>query len=212
MFRRQILGRRDSFGKIYAVTQQLDMLQPQEICRKTVQIMEDVLENHSLTIYRMERTRVCPPYRRQRRNDAGAGILAGGGSVAGCAPCHRTGRAVGESRLPPGRPMYAAGVRQNGSLVVLIGLHTASEEQMTLYYQNLFRILCGLVETALVRAFEYESVVRENWYLPGTCLLRPAVFAEQLATACTLQEDKMAHHLLLQVTGRFKTGPKSTTG
>ena len=112
----------------------------------------------------------------------------------------------------PGRPMYAAGVRQNGSLVVLIGLHTASEEQMTLYYQNLFRILCGLVETALVRAFEYESVVRENWYLPGTCLLRPAVFAEQLATACTLQEDKMAHHLLLQVTGRFKTGPKSTTG
>lgn len=104
----------------------------------------------------------------------------------------------------PGRPMYAAGVRQNGSLVVLIGLYTASEEQMTLYYQNLFRILCGLVETALVRAFEYESVVRENWYLPDTCLLRPAVFAEQLATACTLQEDKMAHHLLLQVTGTFK--------
>ena len=55
LFRRQILGRRDSFGKIYAVTQQLDMLQPQEICRKTVQIMEDVLENHSLTIYRMEK-------------------------------------------------------------------------------------------------------------------------------------------------------------
>lgn len=71
----------------------------------------------------------------------------------------------------PGRPMYAAGVRQNGSLVVLIGLYTAGEEQMTLYYQNLFRILCGLVKTALVRAFAYESAVRENWYLPVTCLL-----------------------------------------
>ena len=106
--------------------------------------------------------------------------------------------------LLPGRPMYAAGVRQNGSLVVLIGLRTAGEEQMNLYYQNLFRILCGLVETALVRAFAYESAVRENWYLPGTCLLRPAVFAEQLATACTLQEEKMAHHLLLRVTGEFK--------
>ena len=67
-----------------------------------------------------------------------------------------------------------------------------------------FIILCGLVETALVRAFAYESAVRENWYLPGTCLLRPAVFAEQLATACTLQEEKMAHHLLLRVTGEFK--------
>ena len=62
----------------------------------------------------------------------------------------------------PGRPMYAAGVRQNGSLVVLIGLYTASEEQMTLYYQNLFRILCGLVETALVRALSTRALCEKT--------------------------------------------------
>ena len=101
--------------------------------------------------------------------------------------------------------MYAAGVRQNGSIVVLIGLRTAEENQMTLYYQNLFRILCGLVETALIRAFEYESAIQETWYLPGTCLMRPVPFAEQLANACTLQEDKMAQHLLLRVSGTFAT-------
>lgn len=200
-FRRQILGRRDSFGKIYAVTQQLDMLQPQEICRKTVQIMEDVLENHSLTIYRMEKNQGFA-----RLTAASAGMTPEPAYSLEVDQWLDVIRAIEQEGLwvnrgfLPGHPMYAAGVRQNGSLVVLIGLHTASEEQMTLYYQNLFRILCGLVETALVRAFEYESVVRENWYLPGTCLLRPAVFAEQLATACTLQEDKMAHHLLLQVT------------
>lgn len=204
LFRRQILGRRDSFGKIYAVTQQLDMLQPQEICRKTVQIMEDVLENHSLTIYRMEKNQGFA-----RLTAASAGMTPEPAYSLEVDQWLDVLRAIEQEGLwvnrgfLPGRPMYAAGVRQNGSLVVLIGLHTASEEQMTLYYQNLFRILCGLVETALVRAFEYESVVRENWYLPGTCLLRPAVFAEQLATACTLQEDKMAHHLL-QVTGKFK--------
>ena len=204
-FRRQILGRRDSFGKIYAVTQQLDMLQPQEICRKTVQIMEDVLENHSLTIYRMEKNQGFA-----RLTAASAGMTPEPAYSLEVDQWLDVIRAIEQEGLwvnrgfLPGRPMYAAGVRQNGSLVVLIGLYTASEEQMTLYYQNLFRILCGLVETALVRAFEYESVVRENWYLPDTCLLRPAVFAEQLATACTLQEDKMAHHLLLQVTGTFK--------
>ena len=35
---------------------------------------------------------------------------------------------------------------------MLISLRTAGENQMTLYYQNLFRILCGLVETAMTRA------------------------------------------------------------
>ena len=205
MFRRQILGRRDSFGKIYTVTQQLDMLQPQEIYRKTVQVMEDVLENHSLTIYRLEQNHTFA-----RLTAASAGLEP--------APAHsiEVARRLDVLRgieqeglwvnreLRPGLPMYAAGVRQNGTLVVPIGLRTATEEQMTLYYQNLFRILCGLVETALVRAFEYENAVRESWYLPGTCLLRPAVFAQKLESACTLQEDKMAHHLLLRVTGEFK--------
>ena len=177
-FRRQILGRRDSFGKIYAVTQQLDMLQPQEICRKTVQIMEDVLENHSLTIYRMEKNQGFA-----RLTAASAGMTPEPAYSLEVDQWLDVIRAIEQEGLwvnrgfLPGRPMYAAGVRQNGSLVVLIGLHTASEEQMTLYYQNLFRILCGLVETALVRAFEYESVVRENWYLPGTCLLRPAGYS-----------------------------------
>ena len=55
LFRHQILGRRDSFGKIYTVTQQLNTLQPQEIYRKTIQVMEDILENHSLTIYHLEK-------------------------------------------------------------------------------------------------------------------------------------------------------------
>lgn len=205
LFRRQILGRRDSFGKIYTVTQQLDMLQPQEIYRKTVQVMEDVLENHSLTIYRLEQNHTFA-----RLTAASAGLEP--------APAHsiEVARRLDVLRgieqeglwvnreLRPGLPMYAAGVRQNGTLVVLIGLRTATEEQMTLYYQNLFRILCGLVETALVRAFEYENAVRESWYLPGTCLLRPAVFAQKLKSACTLQEDKIAHHLLLRVTGEFK--------
>lgn len=43
------------FGKIYTVTQQLNTLQPQEIYRKTIQVMEDILENHSLTIYHLEK-------------------------------------------------------------------------------------------------------------------------------------------------------------
>ena len=171
MVRRQILGRRDSFGKIYAVTQQLDMLQPQEIYRKTVQIMEDVLENHSLTIYRMEKNHGFA-----RLTAASAGMTPEPAHSLEVEQWLDVIRAIEQEGLwvnrgfLPGHPMYAAGVRQNGSLVVLICLYTANEEQMTLYYQNLFRILCGLVETALVRAFEYESAVRENWYLPGTCV------------------------------------------
>ena len=130
LFRRQILGRRDSFGKIYAVTQQLDMLQPQEICRKTVQIMEDVLENHSLTIYRMEKNQGFA-----RLTAASAGMTPEPAYSLEVDQWLDVIRAIEQEGLwvnrgfLPERPMYAAGVRQNGSLVVLIGLHTASESR-----------------------------------------------------------------------------------
>lgn len=204
LFRRQILGRRDSFGKIYTVTQQLNTLQPQEIYHKTIQVMEDILENHSLTIYRLEKGHVFARLTAasSELQPVPARSLAVDKYVDVLRAIEQDGVWVNRT-FAPNRPMYAAGVRQNGTIVVLIGLRTAEESQMTLYYQNLFRILCGLVETALIRAFEYESAIQETWYLPGTCLMRPVPFAEQLATACTLQEDKMAQHLLLRVSGAF---------
>ena len=204
LFRRQILGRRDSFGKIYTVTQQLNTLQPQEIYHKTVQVMEDILENHSLTIYRMEKGQVFA-----RLTATSAGLQPSPPRSVAVDKYLDVIRAVEQDGIwvnrafVPDLPMYAAGVRQNGSIIVVIGLRTAAENQMTLYYQNLFRILCGLVETALIRAFEYENAIQKTWYLPGTCLMRTEPFAEQLATACTLQEDKMAQHLLLHVSGDF---------
>ena len=57
MFRRQILGRKDSFGKIYDVTRQLDDMQPEKLYYKTVQIMEDVLQNKSLAVYHLDDNR-----------------------------------------------------------------------------------------------------------------------------------------------------------
>ena len=52
---------------------------------------------------------------------------------------------------------------------------------MTLYYQNLFRILCGLVESALGRAFDYEAVAQDKRCVDGTCVLKQAAFGQELA-------------------------------
>ena len=87
---------------------------------------------------------------------------------------------------------------------MLVVLFDAVDDQLTLYYQNLFRILCGLAETALVRAFEYENAVYNEQHLPGTRVLRPAAFAAKLDASCTLKEEKMAQHLLLRVTDTFE--------
>ena len=199
-FRRQLLGRRDSFGKIYNVTRQLDVMQPQKLYHKTVQIMEDVLDNHSLAVYHLDdntqfaRLMACcaaqeGTARRSIKLDEYMPVLRA---------LEQDGLWVNRGLLPD-LPMYACGVRENGRLIVLIFLYEADGDQLTLYYQNLFRILCGLVETALTRAFEYENAAYREQHLPGTRVLRTPYFLEKLAASCAMQEDKVAQHLLLRV-------------
>ena len=50
-YRRQIVGRHDSFGKIFAVTQELDVFNPRDIYRKCCELLGEILENDSVTIY-----------------------------------------------------------------------------------------------------------------------------------------------------------------
>lgn len=70
---------------------------------------------------------------------------------------------------------------------------------MTLYYQNLFRILCGLVESALGRAFDYEAVAQDKRCVEGTCVLKQAAFGQELAAEQALADSKMGSYLLLRV-------------
>lgn len=196
---RQLLGRRDSFGKIYAVTRRLDVTQPQLLYRNALQVMQDVLETQSLTLYRpaaegtSARLAAASPACTQADRSLPEKVLRY------LWPTLAKGELWVNRALLSGLPMYAAAARRSGEPVLLLLQWEAQEEQLTLYEENLFRILSGLVETALVRALDYEDAVRQTQYLPGTQLLCVEAFTRRLAGACALQEAKMAAYLLLRV-------------
>ena len=54
MLRGQIIGRRDSFGKMYAMTRELDEVQPQKLYHTTIRIMQDTLGGDSFGVYRID--------------------------------------------------------------------------------------------------------------------------------------------------------------
>lgn len=95
--------------------------------------------------------------------------------------------------------MFAYVMERDGAPAVFIFVRRAAEGQMTLYYQNLFRILCGLVESALGRAFDYEAVAQDKRCIAGTRVLNQDAFAQELLAAQTLADNKMGSYLLLRV-------------
>ena len=197
-YKRQIVGRHDSFGKIFAVTQELDVLNPRDIYRKCCELLGEILENDSVTIYHVSggvfaRLVAASPAAvsdapRSRSLDDLAPVLNGANS----------GLWVNRE-LAPDLPMFGYVIERDGAPAVLIFVRQVAESQMTLYYQNLFRILCGLVESALGRAFDYEAVAQDKRCVAGTCVLNHAAFGQELAAEQALADNKMGSFLLLRV-------------
>lgn len=198
-YRRQIVGRHDSFGKIFAVTQELDVLNPRDIYRKCCELLGEILENDSVAIYHVSggafarlvaaSPAIAEDAARSLTLEQLAPLLGDGG---------RSNLWVNRE-LTPGLPMFGYTIERDGAPAVLIFVRSAAENQMTLYYQNLFRILCGLVESALGRAFDYEAVAQDKRCVDGTCVLKQAAFGQELAAEQALADSKMGSFLLLRV-------------
>ncbi len=170
------MGRHDSFGKIFAVTQELDVFNPRDIYRKCCELLGEILENDSVAICHVSggafarlvaaSPAIAEDAARSLTLEQLAPLLGDGG---------RSNLWVNRE-LTPGLPMFGYTIERDGALAVLIFVRSAAENQMTLYYQNLFRILCGLVESALGRAFDYEAVAQDKRCVDGTCVLKQAAF------------------------------------
>ena len=197
-YKRQIVGRHDSFGKIFAVTQELDVLNPRDIYRKCCELLGEILENDSVTIYHVSggmfarlvaaSPAISSDAPRSRSLDDLAPVLKGANS----------GLWVNRE-LTPDLPMFGYVIEHDGAPAVLIFVRQVAESQMTLYYQNLFRILCGLVESALGRAFDYEAVAQDKRRVAGTRVLNHAAFGQEVAAEQALADNKMGSFLLLRV-------------
>lgn len=200
LYKKQILGSKDSFGKIFDITRKLDVIQPQELYIETIRVLEDVLENKTFGLYTLNR-------------ENGYGRLeTASAQVQGNYPNSiklseysaameelENGNVWANREFLENYPMYMAGIRKNGELVMLICIQQVSREQMSLYFLNLFKILSGLVETSLLRALEYQKAVEYRQYVKGTHILKTEYFEERLKVQHDMREQKLAFYVLLKV-------------
>ena len=200
MLRGQIIGRRDSFGKMYAMTRELDEVLPRKLYYATIRIMQDTLGGDSFGIYRIDNGgRFAHLMAASPQTESLFSKSALLENYANIVTALAHGRLWVNRNLEQNLPMYAAGVRADGKLAVVIVLAKAQPDQMNLYFQNLFTIMCGLVESAMVRAFDYENVARQTRLVPGTEFLNTQAFLPKVLAANELKRNHMGNHLLLRV-------------
>lgn len=199
-YKKQILGSRDSFGKIFDITKKLDIILPQELFIETLHVMESVLENHTFAIYSVGKNQ---SYGRLEIASQGmTDVLKKSICLDDYLEAKETivsGKVWVNRNFLDGYPMYMNGIHKDGELVMLIFIQEVGNEQLSLYYLNLFQILCGLVETALLRALEYQEAIKNRQYVQGTRILKQEYFEERLYSFHSMREENRASYVLLKL-------------
>lgn len=204
-YKRQILGYKDSFGIIFQAVRKLDSVLPHEIFMNGIQTMEDILKNHSIAIYTID------SWQKYGRLAASSGdILADlpkSLEIAAVQPVYNTvlaGDTWKNTELLPGLPMYAYGICEKDKVSLLIFVYDASPEQMSLYYLNLFSILCNLIKLSFIRALEYQRAIEQEKYYPGTLIVIPSYFKELLNAQKELAEAGLASYAPIRFESKDK--------
>ena len=199
-YKKQILGSKDSFGKIFDITRKLDIVQPEELFIETMHIMEEVLENETFAFYSLSQKNGYG--RLEAASPKSQGMYSASVRLSEYTLALETlekGQVWANRDFIKGYPMYMAGIRKEGSLVMLICIQEVKNGQLTLYYMNLFQILCGLVETSLLRALEYQEATEYKKYVENTRILKPEYFEKSLELQHSMREQKMASYILLKL-------------
>ena len=199
-YRKQILGFKDSFGRIFDAVQKLDNILPQGVFMEALDVMEDILENRSIAIYsvdkyeRFGRLMVCSsPLRGELKKSLA--LLDFPEMLAAV----KDGKVWKNSKFTENSPVYANGIFREGHLVMFVCLYNAQLHQYGMDYMNIFRILCGLVQTSFLRALEYMEAAEDKIYYPGTNIMKPDKFEEILEVQREMKDKGVADYILLHL-------------
>lgn len=204
-YKKQIVGSKDSFGKIFEITQKLNVMDEQEVFIKAIEIIENIMDNHSVALYSVDNGQYLRLIASSKALGASLPVSNRLSAYQEALDTIEKGEVYVNNGLLKGYPMYMVGMHHNGELVSIAFVQEADYAQMSLYYINLFKILCGLISSSLAHALEHQDNTRDQRCVGTTHVLKPAYFEKRLEQERRKDEQKIATHILLHLDGMGKS-------
>lgn len=198
-YRNQIVNYKNSFGRIYAASKQLNSMVSGEVFYQAITVLEDMLDTQDVAIYSLDggsfaRLNACS---RRLMNTLTKSIRME--DMPECMEALKASETwVNRGRLK-GQPDYAYGIYRDGNLTGIIMLYGAEYEHMSIEYLNRFNIISGLISDALVRAVRFQQISESEVMIADTKIMRHEPFMQEVEVQQHLKEKNRADYILLKV-------------
>jgi UDP-glucose 4-epimerase len=199
-FHKQLVGSRDSFGRIYHIARELDTLDEEEVIFKALHILEDVLDNRQIAIYSINQAN---SFARLEISSSGLGGQINKSMNLRETPelleCILQGETFQNKWMKPGLPAYFVPIKNDRMTVAGVAVWNASFEQHSLYFNNLLSVICGLIQSSINRVALFMSMNLDRYYLPKTRILQPEFFIKVLRVKNKIRKNKLGDYLLVRI-------------
>ena len=194
----QIYHYRDSYGRIYQITRELDSLQPVQVFLSTLHVLESTLQNSSVAIYE------CKPessYIRLVVRSREMQQLPRSINMNDYQPMYQRlqeGKLFANHTFMTGYPVYALPIMEDQDMMAVLMLWNVSFEQQSMYMENLLSVVAGLVQSALIRAMHYHREVADLYY-ENTHILTSGAFREALGVYQSIRQRRTGEYVLVRL-------------
>jgi len=198
--REEVVGCRDSFGRFFTISGELDKLHEDDVFLHALSVLEDVMQNEQIAIYSVESSgkyaRLEVKSKNIKQNIAKSPKLS---DFRAALDSVKKGEIFQNAQLLPKYPAYIAPIMNNGDLVAMVMLWEASFDQFSMYYFNLLKVVTGLIQSSLARAAIFRNTNLEDWYLPDTRILKPAAFDQTVNIRKQMRKNRISDFQILSV-------------
>ncbi|MBC7332875.1 MAG: NAD-dependent epimerase/dehydratase family protein [Actinobacteria bacterium] len=198
----QVIETEDSFSAIYRTVQEVDSLEIEKVFAGAVLAVERIMKTDQVSIYTLSDGGTNNFMRLRARSISLEDRIPNSVKISEVKEIEevvKTKTLYVNRKLDPDVPLMIAPVLDDGKVIAIVSVHRANFKNITVYYENLFQTVVGLITNALKRAYFFEASLRDKRYIPDTRILTASTFENILAQVRNNKKELGMSYTLLKV-------------
>jgi len=199
-YEKRLISYKTSLPRLYAITNQLDSLDPEILFSSIIKVLVDVLETDTVSVYSYdsrngyarligakneESVFMGKSFKLSEHKELEHKLLENDIYIG--------------NQWADGSPAMAGPIFYKGNIIAIILIKSMTFESLNLYQVNLLRTLTSLISSSFIRAYQYEEKVHSEKYLKNTEILVASEFKQLLKLKQNDSEQVLAEYTLLRL-------------
>lgn len=195
----QLIDQKDSIGKIYSITSELDRTMPDEVLFDAVQMMERLMGTEDVAIYNVVNDDYARMFSASSKKARELGNSIRYREMTVMYDALKEKKVFINKSLDPQYPLMANAIFENDKMQMIIMLWGLSWERMTLGQANMLVVVSDLIQNAVLSARRYLQALEEKRYVEGSHVLDQEAFTSLVNAYRHAKERDLVECVLLKL-------------